>query len=94
MIWLHLAKRGLEKVECSFNAINYMIWQNFEHGDFSPFLKLALHRCNIIIIIIIIIVIVFIIIIIIIIFYYYYYYYWQQWRQLRWSLRIILQGIL
>ena len=28
----------------------------FEHGDFSPFLKLALYKCNIIIIIIIIII--------------------------------------
>ena len=27
----------------------------FEHGDFSPFFKLALYKCNIIIIIIIII---------------------------------------
>ena len=39
----------------------------FEHGDPSPFFKLALYKCNIIIIIIIIIIIMIIIIIIIII---------------------------
>ena len=36
----------------------YLLTSAFEHGDFSPFLKLPLYKCNIIIIIVIIIIII------------------------------------